>query len=218
MATRFQRLLERERTRLAQELHDNLTQKLTVVSLELSLLDGNLSSEQELSRARISGKIKEIGLLINDMIHSLRRIKAELRPKVLDEFGLVAALEWESEVFSKRRRIECRFHAEPEDMEVPSHLSTELFRMFQEILANVAVHAKAHRVQVDLKQERSWLILQAKDDGLGITPEQMASSKSVGLLELRERTAALGGELRIHGTPGAGTTVVIRVPRHRPNP
>lgn len=212
LASRFQNLLEKQRTRLAQELHDNLTQKLTVVSLELSLLDSGMAGEHELSRAQIREKIKELGQIILEVIHSLRKIKAELRPKVLDEFGLVAALEWESEAFQSKTGLSCRFRAEPDQMTVAPNVGTELFRIFQEILANVAAHAKARRVQVELRQDAKRVTLQVQDDGRGITAEQIASAKSIGVLELRERAKALGGEIHISGSPRGGTSVTVSVP------
>lgn len=211
LALRFQTLLERERTRLAQELHDNLTQKLTVLALELSLLDGNILSEQDYPRARLREKVKEMGQIVTDMIQSLRKIKAELRPKVLDEFGLVAALEWESTAFQRRTGIKCRFNANPDEMVLSPHMATEVFRMFQEIISNVAEHAQARQVGVEVTQDQAGLMLRVHDDGKGITRQQRESPKSLGLLELRERAEAIGGELELIGKPGSGTVVTVRI-------
>ncbi len=212
LATRFQKLLESERTRLAQELHDNLTQKLTVISLELSLMDGSVSSENDLPRAKLKEKIKELAAIVSDMIHSLREIKAQLRPKVLDEFGLVAAVEWETKAFGKKTGIEAFFRAEKEELTLAEPMATELFRMFREIMANIADHAQARKVTVELKEKGGRLVLRVSDDGIGITPAQTASPKSLGLLELRERATALSGTIEITGASGAGTTVTVAIP------
>src|SRR5204863_211323 len=128
--------------------------------------------------------------IVTEMIMSVRQIKAGLRPKLLDECGLVAALEWESERFQTRTGAKCVVRAVPEDLALPAQTATELFRIFQEIMANVAEHAQARRVEVALKQEAKGLILKVSDDGRGITAEQSSDPKAVGLLAMRER--ALG--------------------------
>jgi signal transduction histidine kinase len=212
LAQRAQAALEQQRTRLAQELHDHLTQKLTVVSLELSLLDSGLSSEQGLSGPKLREKVKELSFLVQDAIQSLRKIKAELRPKLLDEFGLIAALEWETAEFQRKTGLQCTFSAIPDDVRLEPHVATELFRMFQGILANVMDHARASHVTVKVREDGPQLHLRVSDDGAGITQEAIESPASLGLLELRERTAAVRGELQLEGSPGRGTTVAIKVP------
>jgi signal transduction histidine kinase len=133
-----------------------------------------------------------------------------LRPKVLDEFGLIAALEWQSEEFSLRTGIKCRMRAPSADLTLPTPLATELFRMFQGILVNVSEHAEARSVTVEVKHRRTWLFITVRDDGRGITREQIDSPKSLGLLELKERARSISAQLDMVGAPGIGTTMSIK--------
>jgi signal transduction histidine kinase len=212
LAARYQKQLENERTRLARELHDDLTQKLTVVSLELSLVDNSVHADEERGRARLRENIKELSQLVADMINSLRRIKGELRPKVLDEYGLIAAVEWESNEFARKTGIRCAVRAEPEEIAMTAGTATELFRIFQEIMTNVEKHAHAKRVEVLIRQEGQKVILRVGDDGIGISTEALKRASSVGLLELRERAATLQGQISVVGTEGRGTTVTVEAP------
>jgi signal transduction histidine kinase len=204
--------LEAERTRLATELHDDLIQKLTILSLELSLMDGSMLAEPNLDRARVRAKVDELAGLVSGMIRSLRKMKGQLRPKLLDEYGLIAALEWATDGFRNRTGLKCRFKSQQEELSLPPQVATELFRAFQEILSNIEAHAQAERVDVDVRQDRTWLQLRVSDNGAGIGYDKIASDSSLGLLELRERVLPLGGEVQVEGVPGKGTTVTIKVP------
>jgi signal transduction histidine kinase len=190
-----------------------LVQKITVLSLELSLMDGSLSSEQELSRTKIAEKVKELAQIVAELIQSLRRMKSRLRPKVLDEYGLGAALEWASAEFSNRTGLKYRIKTPQKELLLSPHGMTELYRMFQEILCNIEKHAQAEHVEIELRQEPSHLVLRVSDDGKEMTQEQIVSSKSLGLIELRERAFSLRGEVTVTGTLGKGTTVTVKVPR-----
>jgi signal transduction histidine kinase len=131
---------------------------------------------------------------------------------VLDDFGLVAAIEWQAEEFEAHTGIRCAFAAEPADMEVHRDLSTAVFRILQETLSNVARHAGATRVDVALVRGTHTLRLTVTDDGRGITPAELVDGRSLGLLGMRERAHLLGGSLTITGRPGAGTTVLLEMP------
>ena len=215
LCSRLQKKLEQERARLAQELHDDLTQKMTVIALEMSLLDASVQSERELSRTQLKEKVREIAQIINEMIHSLRRIKSELRPKLLDEFGLAAALEWECTEFARRTGLRCEFKAEPEEVVLKPAVAIEFFRVFQDVMSNVAQHGKARRVNVRIMQDAEGVTLCVSDDGRGIRPEELEGRQSLGLAELRARADALGAEFIIIGEAQAGTTVTIRLPAQR---
>ena len=212
LANRYQAELEHERTRLAHELHDNLTQKLTVVSLELSLIHNGIQADEDVSRAQLLEKVKEVTELVNDLITSLRQIKGELRPKVLDEFGLVAALEWEGKEFERTTGIRCVVRSDPEEVLTEPQVATQLFRVFQEILNNVWKHASARRVETVVQQRNGQISLSVADDGVGIAAAAAQSTSASGLLDLRERVTMLQGALAISGSPGQGTKIQIVVP------
>jgi signal transduction histidine kinase len=213
VSARMLAALEAEKTRLAQLLHNDLAQKLTAMALELALLDNSLNEpEKKLPPQMLQRKIETLHQLMEGMIQSVRRIESELRPKVLDEFGLAAALEWQSRAFQEDSGIQCEFSAVPETIVPDSHLATEVFRLFQEILSNVSQHAEASKVDVRLEAKADRLRLEVRDNGRGITESQIASAESVGLLALRERAALMGGQLNVKGIPGKGTVVTIEVP------
>jgi signal transduction histidine kinase len=212
LVQRSQNLLESERTRLARELHDGLVQKLTVLALEFSLMEARILAEENVARLKVPEKLKELAALVGDMIHALRKIQGTLRPKVLDEYGLIAALEWATDTFRKRTGLECRFTVHKEEPVVPPLVATGLFRMFQEILLNIERHAHAQRVEIEVQEKRKWLVLTVSDDGRGITAEQINSSSSLGLIELRERVLPWQGRLTVESAPGTGTRITVKVP------
>ena len=213
VSARLLAALEAEKTRIARMIHDDLAQKLTAMAIELALLESSANDAEKKMPPRIlQQKIKTLNELTEEMIQSARTIEAELRPKVLDEFGLVAALEWQSRAFQQDSGIQCEFSAALENIVLDANRSTEVFRLFQEILSNVSRHAKASRVEVRLEEKAGRLLLQVRDHGRGITESQIASAESVGLLALRERAVLMGGKLNIKGIPGKGTVVTIEIP------
>ena len=216
LSARAQARLESEKTRLAREIHDDLAQKLTALAIELSLLDSGFDySGQEVSTQELRAKIKNLYELADGIIKSARRIEARLRPKVLDEFGLAAAIEWQTHEFEKETGIKCQFTAEPEDIILERNFSTEIFRVFQEILSNVAYHASASRVSVRVEEKAGRLCLEVRDNGKGVTREQTSDPKSLGLLGMKERASLLSGTVHIEGAPGSGTLVRVLAPVKR---
>jgi signal transduction histidine kinase len=135
-----------------------------------------------------------------------------LRPGVLDDFGLVAAIEWQLQDFQTRAGIECRFNTALEELPLPPDAATAMFRVFQETLTNVARHAQASRVEVDLEQAPDGVVLRVRDNGQGIASHNVFGTKSLGLLGMRERVHLLSGQLEIRGAPGEGTEVLVKVP------
>lgn len=199
---------EQERTNIAREIHDELAQALTALKMDLSWLSNKLPQDQ----MPMIEKTRSMNDLVDTTIRTVKRISAELRPGILDDLGLVAAIEWQSEEFQDRTGIPCRVTVVPAALTVEKDRSTAIFRIFQETLTNIARHAHATNVTVDLKRDAGTLTLQVMDNGAGITEEQVLDSKSFGLIGMRERVHPWGGMVNIKGSPGKGTTVEVRVP------
>jgi signal transduction histidine kinase len=150
--------------------------------------------------------------LVDTTIQGVRRIATELRPGMLDDLGLVPAMEWQLQEFQKRSGIRCRFTSSLEEVALDAEETTVLFRILQEALTNVARHASATQVEVSLDEEQGYVRLRVQDNGRGITESEVSGSKSFGLLGMRERALLRSGDFHIQGTPGQGTTVVIKLP------
>ena len=136
----------------------------------------------------------------------------ELRPGILDDLGLVAALEWQLKDFEKRTGIRCKFSQPVEDINLDADLSTALFRIFQEALTNVARHSGATEVHVRLRADADSTSLEVEDNGKGIEKKKIISKDSLGLLGMKERVQIFGGCITVTGTPGTGTTVTVEIP------
>lgn len=197
---------EEERKRIAQELHDDLGQQLTVLKMDASLIRSKLAPEQR-DVLRIAERLEGV---LTRTVQSVRRISADLRPAMLDDLGLVPALEELVQGISQRSGFECRLAAS-EDLRVPDELATPLFRVAQEALNNAVKHAQAARITVSLFERDSRLVLIVEDDGKGIAADDRRKRKSHGLIGMRERVYALGGEFRV-SSEGRGTTVEARIP------
>jgi signal transduction histidine kinase len=154
------------------------------------------------------------GLLetIDASIMAVRRIATDLRPSLLDDFGLVAALEWQLKEFGQRADLDVAFHSNAEQINLERDASTAIFRVFQETLTNIARHAQATAIEVTLDAQTDALVLRVRDNGRGISERELASNKSFGLVSMRERVELLSGGLDISGAPGQGTTVLVRIP------
>jgi signal transduction histidine kinase len=157
--------------------------------------------------------------LLDEAIHSVQRIATDLRPGILDDLGLAAAVEWSAEEFESRTGTRCRLSLPEVDIAMDPEHATALFRIFQETLTNVARHANATAVNVKLARDNGDVYLEVRDNGQGIGEEQLSARRSLGILGMRERALLLGGELIIRGAPGKGTTVRAWIPnadRKRP--
>jgi len=208
LTAQLQSVREEERTGVAREIHDELGQALTAIKLDVTALVRELPADQGPAVQRGQSILK----LLDEAIQSVQRISTDLRPGILDDLGLAAALEWAAEDFEGRTETKCRIRMPEEDITIDPDRATALFRIFQETLTNVARHAEATEVNVRLGKENDDLVLEVHDNGLGIREEQLSSGKSLGILGMRERALLLGGELTISGTPGKGTTVKVRIP------
>ena len=209
LASYLQNTREEERTRIAREIHDEFGQMITALKMDLSWLIKRLpQDEPELSR-----KADAMSETIDETLYNVRRISSELRPGILDDLGLAAAIEWQAETFSERSGILCELDLDEEGDDLDRQLATALFRILQEALTNVARHADASWVRVDLDVEPREVTLTVEDDGRGITQAELTDVESLGLMGMRERARALGGALTLEGRPSAGTTVIARIPR-----
>lgn len=202
---------EDERARIAREIHDEFGQLLTGFKFDLAWLEKKLAVP-ETPRPVMLDKVKGVTTLLGEMMQSVRRISTELRPGVLDDLGLVAAVEWQAKEFESRTGIKTQVVANIPDQPLPQELATALFRVLQESLTNVARHAEAKSVRVKLFEEESRIILQVRDDGRGISDAELAKTGVFGLMGMRERIIPLRGQCEIRGAPGNGTTVFIAVP------
>ena len=208
LAGRLQTVREEERARVARQIHDELGQALTGIKLESVALIRDLPVDAK----RQANRAASIAKLADETIHVVRRISTELRPGILDDLGLVAAIEWATQEFGARTGTKYRLHLPKHEIVIDSQLATALFRILQETLTNVARHAHATEVDVRLAKEGDSFTLNVRDNGRGISEDQVTAGSSLGILGMRERAILLGGELAIHGSPGEGTTVTVRVP------
>ncbi|MBE0568236.1 MAG: PAS domain S-box protein [Deltaproteobacteria bacterium] len=209
LSARLQSVLEEERMRISREIHDELGQALTAMKLDLSsvrrsLISGGLDEQ--------SAKIHEIERSVIRVIRTVRKIATELRPGILDELGIAAAIEWVARDFQDRTGIDCNVTIRAVEKISDTVCGTAIFRIAQEALTNVMRHAAASQVNVRLEKMDDTLILEVRDNGIGIMEGRNIDSKSLGLIGIRERVLLLGGEAVISGKPGEGTLVRVILP------
>ena len=207
LSAHLESVREEERKNMAREIHDELGQILTALKIGLSSVTEGLTEEQQLFR-----KVKSMTELIDTAIETVKRISAELRPPILDDLGIAVALEWQAEEFKKRTQINCEFTSRPKDIVLDPDRSIAIFRIFQEALTNVARHSNASRVSAVLTKETGKIVLTVKDNGKGIEENQIADPKAFGIIGMKERAHFLGGEVRVDGTPGKGTSITVSIP------
>lgn len=208
----LQSVREHERTAFAREIHDELGQSLTALKMDLHWL-----RNKHKENASLVLKTQSMSKLIDRTIQTVKKICMELRPGVLDDLGLTAAIEWQAREFQNRSGITCDLFFNPEEIVLDANRSTAIFRIFQETLTNVARHAGASRISVTLEQRNSHLIMEVRDNGKGIREEEIFDSESFGLIGMRERALYLGGEFQISSCSdgGGGTTVIVSIPLKR---
>ena len=208
LAAKIQAAREEERSRIAREIHDELGQALTALKLDLAWLETgagkNGTAVPALGEMSITARIDQT-------MEIVRRIASELRPSILDQLGLEAAVEWLVHQSAKRSGIEIVLKS-GELPKLPDVVASHIFRIVQEALTNVARHAQAKKVNVTVKRLASSLIVGVEDDGIGIMPDSLSGLRSLGLVGIRERAVACGGNLIIRGEPGKGTSIVVTIP------
>lgn len=212
--TKHQRTVrEDEQKRIAREIHDELGQVLTGLKMDIHFLNRQIAAHgADLSKKDISNDLNELSKVVDGTILSVRRIASELRPSILDDFGLVAAIEWQAEEFERKTKIPCSFKSDTESIDLGPESNTAVFRIFQETLTNIARHAGAKKVQVSFQRAKGDIVMTVRDDGSGIDAHSVKEKRSLGILGMRERSRLIGAELKIAAAAGGGTSVALRVP------
>ena len=208
LSTHLQSVREEERTRLARDIHDELGQTLTALKIDLSWLSKKLPTEQEL----LLEKTRAMSKIVDMTIQKVKSISAELRPGLLDDFGLVAAIEWQLGEFRELTGLRSEVSSKLKEIDSNRDRSTALFRVFQELLTNIARHADATKVKVSLTEEADNVVLKVSDNCKGITKEQVSDPRAFGLVGIRERIHFWRGKFEINGIPGKGTTAAVSIP------
>ncbi len=208
LAVSLETAREEERRQISRELHDELGQALTALKFDLSWLSTQLEQKDE----TLAQKAKDITSQMNTVIKTVRQLATELRPGMLDDLGLAATIEWQARDFEKRSGITCKLDLPGDDLGLSQDQSLALFRIFQEALTNVSRYADARQVELRLEKSGDLLLLEMRDDGRGITKEEVSGSRSLGLLGMRERAKYFGGTFEIKGVPGLGTTLKVTMP------
>lgn len=207
---RVNSIREEERARIAREIHDELGQALTVLKLEL------VDIEQTAGAGCVQKKVQSLIGQVDGTIDLVRHIASELRPSILDHFGLKAAIKWQVAQLEKRTGLQIRVKAEDEDeSDLPGHIATAAFRVVQEAMTNVIRHAQASAVEIVVDETSTQLRISIMDNGKGMTAQQVSDGKSLGILGMKERLSHLGGRLRIASPAGKGTRLDIVIPIRR---
>lgn len=213
LSIRLSEVEEAERKRLAQELHDQVGQNLTAIGINLNNLPALISPGEA---AKIQERVKDIQKLLAETTQSIRDVMSELRPPVLDDFGLAACINWYGNRFSERTGIGIKMRGKVLKPRLPAMLETVLYRIVQEALTNIAKHSKAGSIEIILKESQGTVKLVISDDGIGFSPETVYKTKmwkAWGLHTMRERAEAMGGSFRIRSKPGKGTKVIVEIKR-----
>lgn len=208
LASHLESIREEERTRIAREIHDELGQALTALKMDTHWIGQRLFERQHM----LLEKTKSMSKLIDRTVQSVQRISSTLRPGLLDDLGLSAAVEWQAAEFQHRTSVQTEVTSIPDDITLNQALSTALFRIFQEALTNIARHANATKAEVILRKTHDQIELTVRDNGKGITKEQISDSRSFGLIGMRERVHPFMGSFAIAGKANKGSTVTVRIP------
>jgi PAS domain S-box-containing protein len=214
LSQHLQTIKEKESKRIAREIHDELGQQLTALKMDLSWIASKVEPDDEDAK-RFLLKINAMSSLVDKTIQAVQKISAELRPGLLDDLGLVPALEWLAQEFENQTNVQCRLQLHCEMVDLDPDCSTAIFRISQEALTNVYRHAKATKVTISLQEDMDDLVLKIKDNGKGISADEVFGSTSLGLLGMRERVRSFGGAVNITGEPKKGTTLMVTLPVDR---
>ena len=206
LAERLQQAREEERKMVARDLHDQIGQILTAIKMDMTWAVRHLPQSNDEVHDRLKGSIA----LINDGVRSVRKICSGLRPGILDDLGLAAAVEWQSNEFAVRAGILCEVSVPAGELHLDSDRATAIFRIYQECLTNVARHAEARTVSTSLYRQDENILLVVHDDGKGFRESEVAGS--LGVLGMKERAQVCGGSVQVSSSPGEGTTITVCVP------
>jgi len=208
LTAHLQNIREEERTNIAREIHDELGQQLTVLKMDVAWLNKRFHGTDE----KVNQRLKDLLVMLDETVQSVRRISSQLRPSLLDDLGLTAAMEWQLGEFEKRAGIKTSFNAPHDEIPIPEAAKTALFRIFQESLTNVVRHSGAKKLAVSLKEADHSLVMTIADNGKGFDPQKVGDKKTLGILGMKERTEMIGGTYVINSMPGQGTSVIVSVP------
>jgi PAS domain S-box-containing protein len=210
LASNLETIRESERTHMAREIHDELGQQLTGLKMDISWINKRVKSED----AAVQQKMQETIQLIDKTVITVRRIATELRPSILDDLGLISAMEWQSDEFEKRSEIKSIFTTNVNHITISNEIATGIFRIFQESLTNVSRHSKGTEVLSSFKKEGNMLTLTIVDNGVGFNEDEIAQKRTLGLLGMKERVGLINGTYQIKGKNGngMGASVIITVP------
>lgn len=209
LSNHLQFLVEQEKSKFAREIHDEIGQNLTFIKLNLALLYNNYKSNLDTKR---QVQFKNLFDVVDSSIKNVKKISSDLRPGLIDELGLIPAIEWHLSEFSNQTGIKCFFNYSNENKELSGNLSINIFRIIQESLTNVFKHAKANQVKIDFKFKSDFLEITIFDNGIGIKPADLKRKNSFGLTGMQERVELFKGEFKIKGKSGYGTTINIKIP------
>lgn len=209
LSANIQQIREEEKTRIARELHDDLGQLLTALKIDMTRLEQTIEGKIDHASA---AALRNIYGLIDQLVGAVRRIAADLRPVMLDDLGPIAAIDWFIHEFSARHGIVVNAQLDVNEVVFNRDSGTEVFRMVQEALTNIARHSGASEANIEISREEPFCIVKISDNGRGALPDARRSRKSFGLLGMRERAARLGGELRIATAPGEGFALTVTLP------
>lgn len=201
----IEQVRENERIAISRELHDDLGQALTAVKIDLGIIKHKISDEE------VVLKINKVTALVGDTIKTVQRLTSQLRPEIIDDLGLEAAIEWYTSEFSERTAIEISLNMDKVDG-ISAGDSLIIFRILQESLTNIARHSRAVKVAIALGIKEDFINLWISDDGIGITEKQRNSKQSFGLISMKERAASLGGTFDISSENGKGTLIRLLIP------
>jgi two-component system sensor histidine kinase UhpB len=213
LSRRLVELQESERKELARELHDRVGQSLTALKINIDILQPALASQ---GNAEVLARVADSAALLESTMDTIENVMSELRPPMLDDHGLSAALDWHTRNFSRRTGIAVTVHAVEPALRPAPQVEIALFRIAQEALNNVAKHARARRVEIALEHANGECVMSVEDDGIGFDGMEDASDKpkpGLGMVTMRERAQAVGGHFEVQALPGRGTQLTVRVPR-----
>lgn len=209
--SQIQMIREEEKSRLSREVHDQLGQALTALKMDTIHIDKKLPANQ----MDLKNQIKSVTRTIDETIKSVQHIATELRPPILDAFGLWEAISWQAKEYDKRHDLQFDLDCLQGHIEIEKGLQTALFRIFQEAVTNILRHANASHVQVSMKHENGTLFFSIRDDGIGITEKDIENPESLGLIGIKERVHPWGGKLNFDSSPGKGTLLIISLPLNK---
>jgi PAS domain S-box-containing protein len=209
LSRHLQTVREEEKARIAREVHDELGSTLTGLRIDLDWLVERQEDATEGARRKYEGMVS----LVASAVAATRRIVTDLRPSILDDLGLASALRWQLSEYQKHSEVHFELDVPEEDLDIDRERALVLFRIFQETTTNVSRHAKATELHIQLSQSQNSIVMQIRDNGIGIGEQDMRKPASHGLRGMRERAEQFGGSLAISGQAGIGTTIVVTLPQ-----